>query len=148
MWYRVVATIAIVLFFLIISRADASAFDPRRDYHPITITSARAERTILGKSQVVNSSTLIFDFDLKYAIGFAVMVPITCTGCTGTVRIFAGVEDNYVEVGDVSTNFTDSCDVLINITEAYYQQLRIEVEETAGVNATFDVFVATKLGAK
>jgi len=139
-----------LLLAVLVYKAEGSQFDPLRDYHPITITSARAERTFVAKDQVLSSASKNFDFDLKYAIGFAVSVPITCAspGCTGTIKLFAGVEDSYTIIDDVTTPFTGDCNIIINVTEAYYSQLRIEVDVTSATATNFDVNVTTKLGAK
>ena len=119
------------------------------------LTSIRSERWVIVEDEVLNLSTFTGFLDMKWSQGYVVAVEVTCTGCSGEIRISAGVlvsdrpvKELYAEIEEITTAIVDSGNYIINVGNVYYNKIKIEVADQSAISTTINVYVTAKLGTK
>jgi len=129
-----------ILFLLLISPL-LFAVEGSKPLQNDPLTSINSQRLAIVEGQVVAGTYKSPTTDLKWSQGYAVILKVTCTGCTGEIRVYAGIDDLVAEIVSVRTAIDDSGSYIINIANAYYRQIVVEVDAD---NATIDMYLTRK----
>lgn len=145
--YKVFTIFFIIGFFVLVNRAYPAV--PRIEEN-ITSQKFKYTRWKLIENVDISSGgtpSVSVDYDTRFSKGVAFQSNVVCpaTTCETEIKVFGSVNGvEYSEIEEATQSSSGACNVIVNITNAYFRFFRLELTNSDVATATIDAWVSIK----